>query len=120
MVTGGAGGVHAARPYNMPVRCYVRSLEECQMATKSERVEARLSAEERVQIERAARFEGRSLSAFMVEAAVERADQVLADQSVTVVPAEYFDELVAALDEPDRAPQLGRAAKRAGRRARIA
>lgn len=90
------------------------------MATKSERVEARLSAEERAQIERAARFEGRSLSAFMVEAAVERADQVLADQSVTVVPAEYFDELVAALDEPDRAPQLERAARRAGRRARIA
>lgn len=90
------------------------------MATKSERVEARLSAEERARIERAARFEGRSVSAFMVEAAVERADQILADQTVTVVPADYFDELVAALDEPDRASRLERAAKRSGRRARIA
>jgi uncharacterized protein (DUF1778 family) len=89
------------------------------MTTKSERVEARLSAEERAQIERAARFEGRSLSSFMVEAAVERADQILAEQTVTVVSAEYFDRLVAALDEPDRAPRLQRAANRASRRRRI-
>lgn len=89
------------------------------MATKSERVEARLSAEERAQIERAARFEGRSLSAFMVDAAVERADQILAEQTKTVVPADYFDQLVAALDEPDRAPRLRRAAKRAGRQRHI-
>lgn len=90
------------------------------MTTKSERVEARLSAEERAQIERAARFAGRSLSSFMVAAAVERADQILAEQTVTVVPADYFDRLVAALDEPARAPRLERAGKRATRRPRIA
>lgn len=90
------------------------------MATKTERVEARLSAEERDRIERAARFEGRSLSSFMVDAAVERADQVLADHTVTVLPADYFDTLVAALDAPDRASRLARAAKQAARRQRIA
>ena len=89
------------------------------MPTRSERVEARLSAEERARIERAARFEGRSLSSFIVEAAVERADQVLADPAVTVVPADYFDRLVAALDEPGRAPRLEQAAKRVSQDRRI-
>lgn len=89
------------------------------MPARSERVEARLSAEERAQIERAARFEGRSVSKFMVEAAVERADQVLAEQTVTVVPADYFDVLVSALDVPDGAPRLTRASKRVHRRRRI-
>jgi len=88
------------------------------MKTRSERVEARLSADERAQIERAARYEGRSLSSFIVEAAVERADQILAERTVTIVPADYFDQLVAALDEAGRAPRLERAAERvdSGRR----
>jgi uncharacterized protein (DUF1778 family) len=89
------------------------------MATKSERVEARLSPEERERIERAARFEGRSLSSFMVDAAIERAEHVLTERTVTVVPADYFDRLVAALDEPDRVPRLERVAKRVARRRRI-
>ena len=82
------------------------------MSTRSERVEARLSAEERARIERATRFEGRSLSSFIVEAAVVRADQVLTEATVTVVPADYFDRLVAAMDEPGRAPRLEQAAAR--------
>ncbi len=89
------------------------------MSTRSERVEARLSADERARIERAARFEGRSLSSFIVEAAVERADQILAEPTVTVVPAEYFDRLVAALDEPGRAPRLVQAGKRVSQVRRI-
>jgi uncharacterized protein (DUF1778 family) len=71
-----------------------------------------VSTEERARIERAARFEGRSLSSFIVEAAVERADQVLADPTVTLVPADYFDRLLAALEKPGRAPRLEQAAKR--------
>lgn len=89
------------------------------MSTRSERIEARLSADERARIERAARFEGRSLSSFIVEAAVERADQILAEPTVTVVPADYFDRLVAALDEPGPAPRLGRAADHVRRNRRI-
>lgn len=54
-----------------------------------------------------------------MEAAVERADLVLAEPTVTIVPAEYFDRLVAALDEPDRASRLERAAARARQDRRI-
>jgi uncharacterized protein (DUF1778 family) len=89
------------------------------MAMRSERVEARLSPEKRARIERAARFEGQSLSSFIVEAAVDRADRVLAERTVTVVPADYFDRLLATLDEPDHAPRLERAARSAARRPRI-
>ena len=89
------------------------------MATRSERVEARVSVEQRARIEQAARFEGQSLSSFIVDAAVVRADHVLAERAVTAVPAEYFDRLVDALDEPDLAPRLTEAAKRSARRQRV-
>ena len=89
------------------------------MATKTERVEARLSPRQRERIDQAAAFEGRSLSSFIVAAAEEKADQVIAAQTTTVVPADYFDRLLAAIDDADRAPQLERAATRARRRRRI-
>jgi uncharacterized protein (DUF1778 family) len=82
-------------------------------------MEARVSPEERRQIERAASVTGVSASAFMVSAAVERADEVIAEATSTTVPAAYFDELLAALDEPERAQQLSRAAKRARQRRQI-
>jgi len=89
------------------------------MAVKTERMEARVSPEERGRIERAASVAGVSVSAFLVGAAVERADEIIAATGVTTVPAGYFDELVAALDEPDGAPELARAARRSRRRGRI-
>lgn len=90
------------------------------MAVRTERVEARVSPDERERIERAAVFAGESMSAFMVSAAVQRADDVIAERSATVVPADYFDELLAALDEPaERAPRLAAAAKKARRQRRI-
>lgn len=89
------------------------------MATKTERVEARLSPRQRERIDQAAAFEGRSLSSFIVAAAEEKADQVIAAQTTTVVPADYFDRLLAAIDDADRAPELERAAARARRRRRI-
>lgn len=49
-----------------------------------------------------------------------RADDVIAEQSATVVPADYFDQLLAALDEPaEKAPRLVAAAKNARRQRRI-
>ncbi|MFN8105282.1 MAG: DUF1778 domain-containing protein [Acidimicrobiia bacterium] len=89
------------------------------MAVKTDRLEARLSPDERALIERAASTSGVSVSAFMVGAAVVRADEVIAAATTTLVPADYFDALLAALDEPDRAPRLAKAAKRARRKARI-
>jgi len=89
------------------------------MAVKTDRVEARLSPEERARIERAASTAGLSVSAFMVGAAVERADEIIAEATTTTVPADYFDVLLAALDEPAQAPRLAQAAKRARRSPRI-
>lgn len=89
------------------------------MAVKTDRVEARLSPDDRERIEQAASVTGVSVSAFMVDAAVERADEIIAAATTTVVPADYFDALLEALDEPEPAPRLARAAKRARRTAHI-
>lgn len=90
------------------------------MAVKTDRLEARLSPDERARIERAASAAGLSVSAFMVGAAVERADEIIAATTTTVVPADYFDGLLAALDETEAAPRLAKAARRARRAPRIA
>jgi len=89
------------------------------MAVKTDRIEARLSPEERAHIERAAATAGSSVSAFIVDAAVERADEVLTAATTTFVPAEYFDALLATLDEPEDAPRLAAAFARARRNPRI-
>lgn len=89
------------------------------MAVKTDRIEARLSPDERALIERAASAAGLSVSAFVVGAAVVRADEVIAAATTTRVPADYFDALLAHLDEPDVAPRLSKAATRASREARI-
>jgi uncharacterized protein (DUF1778 family) len=89
------------------------------MAPKSDRIEARLSPDERARILRAAGFRGLSVSSFIVAAAVEKADEVISEQTVTMVPPDYFDQLLQALDEPEAAPALERAAQRARRRPRI-
>lgn len=90
------------------------------MAVKTDRLETRLSPDERARIERAASTAGVSMSAFMVGAAVDRAEEIIAAATMTVVPADFFDGFLAALDEPEAAPHLARAAKRARRTARIA
>jgi uncharacterized protein (DUF1778 family) len=90
------------------------------MAVKSDRLEARVSPEQRARLELAATIAGTSVSAFVVDAAVERAEEVVAGQMSTTVPADYFDRLVSAIDEPDRAPTLTKVARRVNRRPRIA
>lgn len=89
------------------------------MATKAERLEARLTPPQRKQIEQAAALAGESVSSFVVLAALDRADITVRDQASTVVPATYFDQLVASLDEPEEAPKLARAAREAERHRRI-
>ena len=89
------------------------------MAIKTERIEARLSTDERALIERAAVTSGTSVSAFLVRAAVDRADEIIATSKATVVPVDYFDRLLAALDEPDVTPRLAEVATRVLQNARI-
>ncbi|MGH8949143.1 MAG: DUF1778 domain-containing protein [Acidimicrobiia bacterium] len=86
---------------------------------KTDRLEARVSPEERQRIEQAATVAGVSVSAFMVTAAVDRAQDVISQVATTTVPADFFDDLLAALDEAESAPRLSRAAKDASRNRRI-
>lgn len=89
------------------------------MATKSDRLETRVSPDQRAQLERAATLAGTSVSAFVLDAAVARAEALITEKMFTTVPADYFDRLVEALDQPERAPTLTKAAQRARRRPRI-
>lgn len=90
------------------------------MPTRTERIEARIAPRDRARIDRAAALEGQSVSAFMVTAAAEKADHVIAARTTTGVPGDYFDRLLEAIDRAARAPRLGRAAKLARERRRIA
>jgi uncharacterized protein (DUF1778 family) len=67
------------------------------------RFELRITPEDRARIERAAELAGEPASAFVRTAAEQRAEQIIREhEAVTTVPAEFFDELMAALDAPAR------------------
>jgi uncharacterized protein (DUF1778 family) len=86
-------------------------------ASVSTRFEFRVRPEAKQHIEHAASLVHESASDFVRAAAERRAEQVLRDHDVvTTVPADYFDRLISALDEP---PQANDALKRAGIRARV-
>jgi uncharacterized protein (DUF1778 family) len=79
---------------------------------KTARLEARLDdhADERIRM--AAEAANEKLSVFVVTAALERADRLLARADATLMPAAQFDRLIASLHVPDSAPNLSRAAAR--------
>jgi len=83
--------------------------------SKSARIELRAEPKQEERIRTAARLMNQSITTFVVTAAVERADEVIATWSTTTVPAEFFDKLLAALDEP---PVANEAMVRAVRRRR--
>lgn len=85
------------------------------MAVKSERIEARISPDQRLTLELGASTSGMSLSTFIIEATMTRAEELILDQVTTTVPSDHFDKLVDRLESPDPAPGLKRAAQRAGR-----
>jgi uncharacterized protein (DUF1778 family) len=78
------------------------------------RLEFRVTPTDRALIERAAKLAGEPVTAFARTAAEERADRVLREhQAITTVPAEFFDELIAAFDQPAQvSPALADAANR--------
>ena len=75
------------------------------MTTTAQPVTPRLNFRVRPDVEHhlrsAAEALGMSLTDFVISAATVRADEVLTTH--TVVPADYFDRLVAALDAPPTA-----------------
>jgi uncharacterized protein (DUF1778 family) len=70
------------------------------MSNRTERIEARIEPDRADRIRFASSLSHTSVSGFMVDAASEKAEQVIADANYTMVPADYFDALLAALDEP--------------------
>lgn len=85
------------------------------MAVASARLEFRIRPEHKSRIERAAALVHEPVSEFARTAAAEKAERVIREhEATTTVPAEFFDELLDALDAPPRAnPALTRAAQRA-------
>jgi len=89
------------------------------MTTKTDRLEARLTRAQRKRIEHGAALAGEPVSSFVVAAALDRTETIVNEQATTVVPGDYFDRLVASLDEAGHAPALERAARTARKRQRI-
>jgi uncharacterized protein (DUF1778 family) len=73
---------------------------------KTKRIEFRVEPEKEQRIRKAAELADETLSSFVVAAALDRADELMAKASATVVPAAFFDALWAALDEPPQ-PSAG-------------
>ncbi len=81
------------------------------MATRTKRIEMRADPDSEALITAAAAACRLSVSAFVLEAATDRAGRVLGRADLTLMPADQFDALVAALDTPDEAPRLAEAAR---------
>src|SRR5438128_2653801 len=79
------------------------------MATKTERLAARLTPEQYALIRRAAEVEGTDLTNFTVTAALAHARDVLADRRLFVLTDAAWTEFLAALDRPvSHKPRLGK------------
>lgn len=70
--------------------------------TKEERLAIRIAPETKDLLRRAAERQHASLSNFIVRAALDRAETLLADETRFVVPREMADAFCAALDAPAR------------------
>ncbi|MEV4421244.1 DUF1778 domain-containing protein [Patulibacter sp. NPDC049589] len=68
--------------------------------TKSTRFELRAEPERAAQITAAAATTHQSVSAFVLDAAAARAQEVLAQNAATELEAQHFDRVLQALDAP--------------------
>ncbi len=83
------------------------------MASRTDRIEARLEPARAERIRFASELAHTSVSSFVVDAAVEKAEEVIAEHAYTLVPTGYFDEILTSLDEPPvLIPELAAAAHR--------
>jgi len=91
--------------------------EEREQMAKTARIEVRTDPEREALLKRAASLTNQTLTSFVLDAAEQRANEVVAQASTTVVPSTFFDELLLALDEPPKANEaMRRAAHRAQQR----
>lgn len=73
-------------------------------ALERDRISARLPKDVRERIEEAADRSGATLNQFLVQAAIEKADQILEREKVTQLSARDAEWLLNLLDQPPRAP----------------
>lgn len=69
-------------------------------STATERREVRLTPEADDQLREAAELERKSVSKFLLDAGLDRAQQVIAAQRTWSVAEAFFNELLSALDAP--------------------
>lgn len=83
------------------------------MSTKTRRMEQRIDEETDTLLTRAAALTHESVSAFVVRSARTEAARVLARSDLTMMPADQFDGMIAALEQPPaRIASLARAAEK--------
>lgn len=87
-------------------------------AVRTERIEARIEPDRAERIRYAADLAHTSLSAFVVDAASEKAERVIAEQKETVVPADFFDAWWSVVDKASPALRKGAAKAKRSVRAR--
>lgn len=68
--------------------------------TRTQKLDLRLTAEAKETLTAAARAQRRSLSEFVLESALDRAEEALADRRVFQLPPNRWDAFIAALDAP--------------------
>ena len=71
-------------------------------ATRSEKLDLRLTPEAKRALQAAASTLDHSLSEFVLESALARADEALADRRTFILGADQWKAFVAALDAPPR------------------
>ncbi|MEO5974054.1 MAG: DUF1778 domain-containing protein [Ilumatobacteraceae bacterium] len=76
------------------------------MGKRSERIEARIEPNRIERIRFASELVEESMSSFVVQAAIERAERVISERTFTTVDDEYFDKLIADLDKPAKPIQV--------------
>ena len=77
------------------------------ITTRSEKLDLRLTPQAKQRLYAAAQAEQRSVSEFVLQSALERADETLADRRVFSLSSEQWTKFQAALDAPPRAlPRL--------------
>ncbi|MEW6753356.1 MAG: DUF1778 domain-containing protein [Candidatus Latescibacterota bacterium] len=83
------------------------------MTTKTQRLEMRLSPEQKVLLERAVALNGQVLASFVRSQLMQRAQQIVDEHTRTILSARDFDRFLEVLDgAPEPAPALRAAFRR--------
>jgi uncharacterized protein (DUF1778 family) len=69
---------------------------------RTTRIELRTQPRRAQRIRYAARLTQKTMSGFMLDAASDRAEEVISSTAATALPGKFFDELWAALAEPPK------------------